>query len=463
MTTLTIGPDQQYTDIQEAINAAKQGDTVLIKSGTYSLDTRLNLKSDLILTGEGPNTILKANADTGGSLGGTNHDGWLYCNGLKNVEICNMTLISSATGISEGGHGNTRNCIMLNDCKEIKIHDIVVEKFVYNDFVRCRNGYHIYIYNNSGQCGHDFVEFLASNNCEAFNNDIVIQTNCGIRLYNAKNIKLHHNIITGVGGSGWCIFEIESNVENCEIYNNICHDFRGSSGSFVTQAVHASVRNLKVYDNVIWNCGSIASGESSNNIINPADLVIENWMSKGYGIKSNIAPVFYPVELTTETEPVIKVEFKMKLSSNVVPATIKFTDAVTGITPTAWKWSFGDGTFSTEQSSTHVYTQAGNYTVILTINNNEKLNRQYIIKLKEQKTTKLVVGFDEKQKYNCKGTRVSPTDAPLISAAIQEAHKNGIPTVELIGPHTYYVNDTIVVPVDVKLTGQKGSQIVWNF
>jgi hypothetical protein len=30
MTTLIVGPGQQYTDIQEAINAAKQGDTVLI-------------------------------------------------------------------------------------------------------------------------------------------------------------------------------------------------------------------------------------------------------------------------------------------------------------------------------------------------------------------------------------------------------------------------------------------------
>jgi hypothetical protein len=83
MTTLIVGSDQQYTDIQEAINAAKPGDTVLIKSGTYSLDTRINLKSDLILTGEGSNTILKANADTGGSLGGTNHDAWLIVTVLK--------------------------------------------------------------------------------------------------------------------------------------------------------------------------------------------------------------------------------------------------------------------------------------------------------------------------------------------------------------------------------------------
>ena len=74
-----------------------------------------------------------------------------------------------------------------------------------------------------------------------------------------------------------------------------------------------------------------------------------------------------------------------------------------------------------------------------------------------------MVGFDEKQKFNCKGTRISPTDAPLINAAIQEAHNNGILAVELVGPHTYYVNETIVIPTDTKLTGQKGSQIVWNF
>lgn len=45
---------------------------------------------------------------------------------------------------------------------------------------------------------------------------------------------------------------------------------------------------------------------------------------------------------------------------------IQFIDASYG-DPVSWLWSFGDGLLSTEQNPTHVYAQAGNYMVELTI------------------------------------------------------------------------------------------------
>jgi serine protease AprX len=45
-----------------------------------------------------------------------------------------------------------------------------------------------------------------------------------------------------------------------------------------------------------------------------------------------------------------------------------FTDASTG-EPTAWKWSFGDGKYSTVKSPKHTYSKAGNYSVKLTVIN----------------------------------------------------------------------------------------------
>lgn len=46
---------------------------------------------------------------------------------------------------------------------------------------------------------------------------------------------------------------------------------------------------------------------------------------------------------------------------------IQFTDYSNG-TPTEWLWDFGDGVSSTEQNPTHAYTNLGNYTVSLTVN-----------------------------------------------------------------------------------------------
>ncbi len=44
--------------------------------------------------------------------------------------------------------------------------------------------------------------------------------------------------------------------------------------------------------------------------------------------------------------------------------TVKFTD-ISDTTPTQWYWDFGDGTNSTEQNPSHMYTSMGNFTVSL--------------------------------------------------------------------------------------------------
>jgi PKD repeat protein len=52
--------------------------------------------------------------------------------------------------------------------------------------------------------------------------------------------------------------------------------------------------------------------------------------------------------------------------SGKVPLTVRFRDQSEG-NPTAWKWEFGDGTFSTQQHPTHEYTKPGSYIVRLTV------------------------------------------------------------------------------------------------
>ena len=58
--------------------------------------------------------------------------------------------------------------------------------------------------------------------------------------------------------------------------------------------------------------------------------------------------------------------FTANRTSGTVPLTVHFFDLSTG-SPTSWNWSFGDGTFSTNQEPVYVYTTCGHYTVSLTV------------------------------------------------------------------------------------------------
>ena len=63
-----------------------------------------------------------------------------------------------------------------------------------------------------------------------------------------------------------------------------------------------------------------------------------------------------------------KAAFSASPTSGYVPLKVTFTDKSTG-SPTSWKWSFGDGTYSTQKNPAHTYSKAGKYTVALTAKN----------------------------------------------------------------------------------------------
>ena len=64
------------------------------------------------------------------------------------------------------------------------------------------------------------------------------------------------------------------------------------------------------------------------------------------------------------------------------PLNVAFTDITAG-TPTAWKWSFGDNTYSTVRNPVHTYNKTGKYTVSLTVWNdagsNTAIKSSYIV------------------------------------------------------------------------------------
>jgi len=67
----------------------------------------------------------------------------------------------------------------------------------------------------------------------------------------------------------------------------------------------------------------------------------------------------------TVSEPAPVAEFSGTPTSGTAPLNAAFTDLSTGLV-TSWLWTFGDGSFSTQQNPNYNYTVPGTYTVTLT-------------------------------------------------------------------------------------------------
>jgi parallel beta-helix repeat protein len=94
-------------------------------------------------------------------------------------------------------------------------------------------------------------------------------------------------------------------------------------------------------------------------------LTVSNSAGNNTTTKSNYIKVTAN-STTNATIPVVS--FWGSRTSGTAPITIGFTDASTN-TPTAWNWSFGDGTYSTVQKPKHTYSKAGTYSVTLSASN----------------------------------------------------------------------------------------------
>ncbi|MEQ1916768.1 MAG: PKD domain-containing protein, partial [Gallionella sp.] len=76
----------------------------------------------------------------------------------------------------------------------------------------------------------------------------------------------------------------------------------------------------------------------------------------------------YSITITVNTPPAPVASFTPDVTSGDAPLTVNFTDNSTN-TPTAWAWDFGDGTTSTDQNPSNVFTTPGTYNVTLTVTN----------------------------------------------------------------------------------------------
>jgi nitrous oxidase accessory protein NosD len=335
--TLKVGPKEKYKTIQNAVNHAHEGDTIIVNSGTYREDVNITKRS-LTFLGKGYPKV----------------DGFYdYTDpysefGQSNININGFSIIKN--GIDLGGKA-------------------VSGQVIRNNYFYSCNAY---------LCG-DMASGTIKNN--DFTKGGIVLSDSGVDIIGNKIKNADIGIFLGQGAGGGAGAGISENkITGC----NVGIKFYGSSTGDIYDNYFNNKKNI-VFDSS-WN----SEGSSWNttktpnyNIVLGPYIAGNFWGSpngKGFSQTASdknydgIADSSYAIDSENiDYLPLVAIKapvtsFKMSKSSGKAPLTVKFTDTSKGVNMTE-KWSFGDGATSTLKNPSHKYTKTGKFKVTLTETN----------------------------------------------------------------------------------------------
>lgn len=336
--TLNVGPKEKYKTIQNAVNAAHEGDTIIVNSGTYRENVHIT-KNSLKILGKGYPKVdgFTDITDPYGQYG--QHD--ININGFSITK----------DGIDLGGLA------------------------VYGQIIRNN-----YFYS----CGASIAGDMANNNLIK-NNDFtkggIVLSDSGVEIIGNKIKNTDIGILLGQGaGSGSSAGISKNKITGC----NVGIEFYGESSAGIYDNYFNNKKNI-VFDST-WN-GDVSfwntTKTSDYNIVLGPYIGGNFWGApngKGFSQTASdknydgIADSSYAIDSENiDYLPLVAIKapvasFRMSKSSGKVPLTVKFTDMSKGVNMTE-KWSFGDGATSTLKNPSHKYTKTGKFKVTLTETN----------------------------------------------------------------------------------------------
>jgi parallel beta-helix repeat protein len=175
--TLNVGQDQAYSTIQSAIDAAKNGDTILVGEGTYNENPLIKTNGISIIGKNKGQTIIE----------GGNTSSGIRIDGVNNVIISGFTIKNSGGGGQEAagvtifnGQGNTvSNMNIVSNSVGISIYQRSNNNVISGNDIESSTRFGIYIY--------------ASNDNKIFNNIIKNNKIMGIYAYDSKTNRIYSN------------------------------------------------------------------------------------------------------------------------------------------------------------------------------------------------------------------------------------------------------------------------------
>ena len=133
-------------------------------------------------------------------------------------------------------------------------------------------------------------------------------------------------------------------------------------------------------------------------------------------------------------------DFKADRQIGKAPFIVEFTD-LSSNSPTAWAWSFGDGTTSSEQNPRHIYLREGSYDVSLTATNQYGSNTMFKTGTSAQVTVSTPVP-----------TNVPATQAPTV---VMTTAPTAIPTTQASLPAVVSVIASVIAVLAIVVAHRK--------
>jgi hypothetical protein len=259
-------------------NRASGYTTVYLRSGTYWIDSQIFLTNNIILTGDSTAKIKLIDdcpwqrTYTGAlaySSSGTQTLPMIMARSGHNTgfTITNIIIDGNSQGNTDVPFGQGwYNLLNFYQCTHVSL-DHVTLQYGKSDGFKFQSGSYASMTNcNVNKIGHDAGYFLYSNYITFTNNTVFTRTNSACRISSGAHIVIAHNhiysgtITTADGGGSSTGPGIEIDLDgseycyDCEIYDNVIHDLRGS-GIWMTSSNADGGRDVHIYNNIIYNVG----------------------------------------------------------------------------------------------------------------------------------------------------------------------------------------------------------------
>ncbi|MEM3341828.1 MAG: PKD domain-containing protein [Thermoplasmata archaeon] len=239
-----------------------------------------------------------------------------------------------------------------------------------------------HLVNNTASSNSQYGIYLLSSNNNNITKNIALTNERGICLWESD-----YNNLTGnnVSGNRDGVYLISSNV------NIVCYNWFSNNINYGAYITNASSKNTIAYNNFIGNNGGGPDcqaydnvGSNSWNLTSPKEgNYWDNWDGQDWGTASAYpldggkgASDWYPLYSPVPQNPPPIASFAANTTNGTAPLAVSFTSTSTDPDGyiASYLWDFGEGNTSTQENPNYTFTLPGNYTVKLTVRDNDGLN-----------------------------------------------------------------------------------------